>query len=67
MTGVIKSVVPDRGFGFITAADGKEYFFHLSGLDRSLQFESLIGGEQVDFDTEQSEREPRAVRVRPAQ
>ena len=27
-TGTIKKVVADRGFGFITAEDAKEYFFH---------------------------------------
>ena len=30
--GTIKKVVADRGFGFITAEDGKEYFFHRGGL-----------------------------------
>ena len=27
-SGTIKKVVADRGFGFITAEDGKDYFFH---------------------------------------
>ena len=31
-TGTIKKVVADRGFGFITAEDAKEYFFHRGGL-----------------------------------
>ncbi|MEO8898769.1 MAG: cold shock domain-containing protein, partial [Candidatus Dormibacter sp.] len=34
--GTIKKVQSDRGFGFITAEDGQEYFFHRSGLDSSL-------------------------------
>lgn len=29
-TGTVKKVVPERGFGFITADDGKDYFFHRS-------------------------------------
>jgi len=43
-TGTIKKVVSDRGFGFIAAEDGKEYFFHRDGLDRSLEFDRLVGG-----------------------
>ena len=47
-TGTIKKVVADRGFGFITAEDAKEYFFHRGGLDSSLDFDRLVGGERVD-------------------
>ena len=61
--GTIKKLVSDRGFGFITAEDGKDYFFHRDGLDRSLDFDRLVGGEQVTFDTEQSPKGARAVRV----
>jgi CspA family cold shock protein len=65
-TGTIKKVVSDRGFGFITAEDGKDYFFHRDGLDRSLDFDRLIGGERVEFATEQSPKGPRATNIRPA-
>lgn len=64
--GTIKKLVADRGFGFIAAEDGVEYFFHRSGLDRALNFESLQGGERVQFEIEQSQRGPRANHVRPA-
>ena len=47
-TGTIKKVVSDRGFGFIAAEDEKEYFFHRGGLDSSLDFDRLVGGERVD-------------------
>ena len=30
--GTIKKIVADRGFGFISAEDGKEYFFHRSAV-----------------------------------
>ena len=65
-TGTIKKVVSDRGFGFITAEDEKEYFFHRDGLDSSLTFERLIGGEKVEFEIEQSPKGPRASKVRAA-
>jgi CspA family cold shock protein len=65
-TGTIKKVVADRGFGFISAEDEKEYFFHRSGVDASLDFDRLNGGERVEFDIEQSPKGPRAANVRAA-
>ncbi len=67
MTGVVKAVVADRGFGFITSdVGGRDFFFHHAALELPLTFESLTGGERVIFDTQQAERGPRAVRIRPA-
>lgn len=65
-TGTIKKVVSDRGFGFITAEDGKDYFFHRDGLTSSLDFDRLGGGERVQFDVEQSPKGARAKNVQPA-
>jgi CspA family cold shock protein len=65
-TGTIKKVVADRGFGFISAEDEKEYFFHRGGLDASLDFDRLTGGERVEFDIETSPKGPRAAHVRSA-
>jgi CspA family cold shock protein len=65
-TGTIKKVVADRGFGFIAADDSKEYFFHRSGVDSSLDFDRLVGGEKVEFEIEQSPKGPRAARVHAA-
>ena len=61
-TGTIKKLVSDRGFGFIAAEDGKEYFFHRSGTESD--FDSLLGGEKVNFEIEASPKGPRAGRVR---
>lgn len=63
-TGTIKKLISDRGFGFITADDGKDYFFHRDGLSASLDFDRLTGGEKVTFDVESSPRGPRATNVR---
>ena len=65
-TGTIRKIVADRGFGFITGEDGKDYFFHRDGLDSSIDFDRLIGGERVDFQIEQSPKGPRATQVRSA-
>ncbi len=40
MKGTIKTLVTDRGFAFLRGEDGKEYFFHRSGVD-GLRFENL--------------------------
>jgi len=63
-TGTIKKLVSDRGFGFIAAEDGKEYFFHRTGLDSSINFDSLDGGERVSFEIEASQKGPRANRIK---
>jgi len=65
-TGTIKKVVAERGFGFISAADAKEYFFHRNSLDTSLDFDRLVGGERVEFEIEESPKGPRASRVHSA-
>ena len=65
-TGTVKKVVSDRGFGFITSSDQKDYFFHRDALDSSLDFDRLMGGENVEFEIEQSPKGPRANRVRSA-
>ena len=65
-TGTIKKVVSDRGFGFITAEDGKDYFFHRDGLTGSLDFDRLNGGERVSFDVEEGPKGARAKNVQTA-
>jgi cold shock protein len=59
--GTIKKLVSDRGFGFIAAEDGKEYFFHRDAVDN---FDSLNGGEKVTFEVEASPKGPRAKLVK---
>ncbi|HEX3629487.1 MAG TPA: cold shock domain-containing protein [Candidatus Dormibacteraeota bacterium] len=55
----------DRGFGFLSGEDGKEYFFHRSSVEGS--FEGLQEGQKVSFDIESSApKGPRASRVRVA-
>jgi CspA family cold shock protein len=63
--GTIKRLVMDRGFGFLSGEDGKEYFFHRSSVEGS--FEGLQEGQKVSFDIESSApKGPRASRVRVA-
>ncbi len=62
-TGQVKSVLYDRGFGFIRTPDGEEVFFHREGLAPDVSFESLRPGEQVSFELRQGARGPRAENV----
>jgi CspA family cold shock protein len=66
-TGTVKKVVADRGFGFITGEDGKDYFFHRDSLQSPLSFDRLNGGEAVSFDVQSGPKGPRAANVREAE
>ncbi len=66
MNGTIKKVTRDRGFGFIRAEDGTEYFFHQSELRGGLQFSELKEGQRLTFETRPSEKGPRAAEINPA-
>ncbi len=63
MNGKIKRLM-DKGFGFITpdGSEGKDIFFHSSSL-KAVEFTSLHEGDAVTFDTEDSDKGPRAVNV----
>lgn len=61
--GKIKKLVRERGFGFISDTDGRELFFHQSGLV-DLKFDALTEDQEVEFDVETSPKGPRAINVR---
>ena len=61
--GTIAKIVRDRGFGFIRGNDGKDVFFHRSGVVE-MMFEDLDLGTTVDFEVEQSAKGARASNVR---
>ena len=50
LSGAVKKKVSERGFGFIHADDGKDYFFHLADLQVGLGFDDIEEGLQVDFE-----------------
>ena len=56
-------LVSDKGFGFIMADSGQEYFFHQSAC---ASFASLREGQAVTFQTGQGPKGPRAENVREA-
>ena len=64
-TGTIKRIVSDKGFGFVAAADGTEYFFHQSACT-DVRFDQLREGQSVTFDKGQGPKGPRAENIRTA-
>jgi CspA family cold shock protein len=63
MNGTIKRLVSDKGFGFIAASDGVEYFFHQSSVAQT-SFDQLREGQAVTFDVGQGPKGPRGENVR---
>jgi CspA family cold shock protein len=61
--GRIKKLVRDRGFGFVRGDDGKEVFFHRSGLG-STDYDALSEGDTVEYVVQEGPRGARAENVR---
>jgi CspA family cold shock protein len=58
-------MVRDRGFGFIRGDDGKEVFFHRSGLNAA-DYDVLSEGDTVEYVVQEGPRGARAENVRQA-
>ena len=63
VNGTIKRLVSDKGFGFVAAADGTEYFFHQTACTDT-RFDDLREGQAVTFQTGQGPKGPRAENVK---
>ncbi len=62
-TGKIKKLIRERGFGFISATDGREIFFHRSGL-ADADFDDLTEGQEVEFEVEKTPKGHSAIDIR---
>lgn len=60
MEGEVKFFNSTKGFGFIIADDGKEYFVHQTGVKDNAM---LRDRDKVKFDVEDGDRGPKAVNV----
>jgi CspA family cold shock protein len=61
--GKIKKLVRERGFGFVRGDDGKEVFFHRSGLGAT-DYDALSEGDTVEYVVQEGPRGARAENVR---
>jgi CspA family cold shock protein len=65
MTGTIKRIVRDKGFGFIVPDDGSDdVFFHRSRLAPKVEFDELREGDEVEFRVRPGEKGPQAFDVK---
>ena len=63
MEGTIKTIVSEKGFGFITVeGEEKDLFFHSNSLV-SVRYEELQKGDRVSFEKTDSPKGPNAVNV----
>lgn len=60
--GTVKWFNNQKGYGFITAEDGKDVFVHFSGLNME-GFKTLEEGAAVEFDITDGAKGPHAVNV----
>ncbi|RLB21648.1 MAG: cold-shock protein [Deltaproteobacteria bacterium] len=60
--GRVKWFSEKKGYGFIEQEDGQDLFVHYSSIN-SAGFKTLMEGERVSFDVEESDRGPVAKNV----
>lgn len=62
MTGTVKWFNSEKGYGFITAEDGQDYFAHFSQIQKD-GYKSLDEGDNVEFDISEGDRGPQATYI----
>ncbi len=63
-TGKVKFYDTTKGFGFIATEEGRDIFFHRSGLTNAYQ--ELETGQEVEYDTKTGDKGLIAFNVKPA-
>ena len=61
MNGTVKWYNARKGYGFIEGEDSKDIFVHRSAVPMGT---FLKEGDKVEFDTEDSEKGPKAVNIK---
>ena len=61
-SGKVKWFNEQKGFGFIEREDGSDVFVHHSSIEGA-GLRTLMEGDEVEFDIEEGEKGPKAVRV----
>lgn len=62
MKGVVKWFDADKGYGFISSAEGKDIFVHFSAIQTE-GYKTLAEGDQVEFEVKNGDRGQQAANV----
>ncbi|MBR3839805.1 MAG: cold-shock protein [Erysipelotrichales bacterium] len=62
MNGKVKFFNAEKGYGFITTAEGKDVFVHFSAIQKE-GYKTLNEGQEVTFDVIEGDRGPQAANV----
>jgi len=62
LKGTVKWFNDDKGFGFISAEDGNDYFAHFSQINKE-GFKTLQEGAEVTFEIIQGDKGPQASNI----
>jgi len=60
--GKVKKFNKEKGYGFITGEDGKDYFFYYTSLNMT-GFKTVEVDAQVEFEAQETDRGLRAVDI----
>ena len=61
-TGTVKWFNNQKGYGFISDADGNDVFVHYTGLNME-GYKTLEEGQEVEFDITEGTKGPQAINV----
>ena len=61
-TGKVKFYNKGKNYGLITGDDGKDYFFHSSGISNDTY---VMDGDKVEFKGVDGDKGPKAVEIKP--
>jgi len=64
MSGKVKNLVVENGYGFISAEDGSDFFFHNTEISRGVALSDLAVGDAVEFTVKSLPACGRAGRIR---
>jgi len=63
MQGTVKWFNAQKGYGFLSTAEGKDVFVHFSAIQNEEGYKTLNEGQEVEFDVVDGAKGPQASNV----